>query len=434
MKLKKKSILLFFLMLAMLILVFFLTTHSFTNKWEISEIEFKARDGFPLHAYILKPKKNEGRYPAVAALHQLWGNRDDFLKLFPFFAKKGIVVIAPDFPRQRPNLNFNRISDLRDTVDYLEKLKYVDSSRIGIITSSFSVDTGLMAVKNKSNVIADVMLSGPVISEDSKKWITRNAKLSIFTVTSVYDEKPGQPAHHHLIMEELLKRSLNSRSKGKFIKDKKNRFSIFAHGTFVFDEMPETISEVTDFFSDVFGIKSNSEGKFRNSIPYHGVEFKSLDGFPVIGTFKTPEVIKDKIPAVILYPPQFQNRRYYNELVSRFIARGIAVLAPNTKRTCRRCGTLHLCDKEVGGAVSFLKEKKFIDMNRVGILIPSFYYLFAEKMYLEQQLPFKVVIFMETGEMNYGLNPKNFKAGKYRSFFVKKRDFDKILYIFRKKL
>lgn len=433
---RKIKYFLILILIAVIITTFFLLENNVRENvdWEISDINFKARDGFLLHAYILKPMNPDKKFPAVAALHQLWGNRDDFLKLFPDFAKMGIIVIAPDFPRQRPNLNFNRVSDLRDTVNYLEKLKYVDRTKIGIITSSFSVDTGLMAVKGEKNVLADVMLSGPVISEDSKKWITRNQDLAIFTITSIFDEKPGQPAHHHLIMKELLKRSLNLKSKGKFISDRKNPFSIYAHGTFVFDEKPETILEITSFFSDVFGIKDPANGILKQSIPFHGVEFKSLDNFPVVGTFKVPGLINRKIPAVILYPPQFQNRRYYNRMINSFVSRGIAVLAPNTKRTCRREGTLNLCKDEVGGAVDFLRNKSFIDMNRVGILIPSFYYLFAKKMFKEEMFPFKVVVFMETGEMNYKLDPKTFNSKKYKTAFLTRKDFEKILYFFRKEL
>ena len=73
-------------------------------------------------------------------------------------------------------------------------------------------------------------------------------------------------------------------------------------------------------------------------------------------------------------------------------------------------------------------------MNRVGVLFPSFYYLFAKKMIDEGKLPFKIVIFLETGEMNYGLNPSDFNSDTYKMFKVGKGNFEKILYIFRKRL
>lgn len=404
------------------------------SEWELKDISFKAREGFRLNAYIVKPTVPNGKYPAVAALHQLWGNRDDFLKLFPLLAEKGIVILAPDFPRQRPNLSLERISDLRDSVEYLESLNFVDKKKLGIITSSFSVDTGLLAIKGKKNIIADVMLSGPVISEDSRKWITRNSDLAIFTITSVYDEKPGQPAHHHLIMEELLKRSLNPFSGKYFITDKKNIYSVYAHGTFVFDEIPKSLKMVADFFSQRFHSNFLKGGSLKKEIPLFGVEMKSRDGFPVFATFKYPAVRRGKIPAVILYPPQFMNRRFYNSVISRFISRGIAVLIPNTKRTCRRNGTLHLCEKEIGGAVDFLKKSNIIDPKRIGILLPSFYFLFAEKMIREEKLPFKAVIFMKTREMNYGIDPYKLTSEKYLTGVVEGKNFEKILYLFRKKL
>lgn len=180
-----------------------------SNEWVIDDIEFKAKDGFKLNAYYLHPKNSNKKYPAVACLHQLWGNRDDFLKIFPNFAKAGIIALAPNFTRQRINLNPNRISDLRNSIDFLESMKLVDSKRLGIITASFTVETGLMAIRGKKNVIADVMISGPLVSESSKKWITQNSNLGIYTITSIFDQKPGYPPHHHLLMQECLKRSLN---------------------------------------------------------------------------------------------------------------------------------------------------------------------------------------------------------------------------------
>ncbi|MEN8154101.1 MAG: dienelactone hydrolase family protein [Acidobacteriota bacterium] len=424
--------LIFFLLLSLVLYFFVIELRDI--PWKLEKTEFNAEDGFKLKAYLLKPENPGKKYPAVAAFHQLWGNRDDFLKLFPLMAKAGIVVLAPDFPRQRPNLSQRRITDLTDAVNYLENLDFVDKERIGIITSSFTVDTGLMAVKGKKNVVADVMISGPVVSEVSRKWITRNSNLAIFTITSVFDEKPGEPAHHHLMMEEYLKRSLNPMSRGMFIKDKKNPFSIYAHGTFVFDEKPESMELIKNFFKDSFRINRDENGNVDLSKPAYRVSFPSTDGLPVYATFKYPKRKRDNIPAVILYPPQFRSRTFYNSVINRFVARGFAVLAPNTKRTCRREGTLHLCDKEINGAIEYLKKFEFINNESIGILLPSFYFLAGESFLKNNTIPVKLMVFMETGENNYKLKPSYFKSERTLIRYIDKIDLKKALYIFRKEL
>lgn len=432
---KNKNLFLFLLFFLILSIVLYFLLIGLKNiSWKLEETEFQANDGYKLKAYLLKPEQPGKKYPAVAAFHQLWGNRDDFLKLFPLMAKAGIVVFAPDFPRQRPNLSMKRISDLTDAVNYLENLSFVDRERIGIITSSFTVDTGLMAVKGKKNVIADVMISGPVVSESSRKWITRNSNLAIFTITSVYDEKPGEPAHHHLMMEEYLKRSLNPMSGSMFIKDTKNPYSIYAHGTFVFDEKPESMELIKKFFKDAFRINSDENGNVDLSEPVYRVSFPSSDGLPVYATFKYPKNRPGSVPAVILYPPQFRSRTFYNSVINRFVSKGFAVLAANTKRTCRREGTIHLCDKEISGAIEYLKSFKFIDYKRVGILMPSFYFLAGQSFVENDTLPVKMIIFMETGENNYGLDPSDFKSNKTKIEYLDKVDLKKVLYFFRKKL
>jgi len=282
-----------FIVLSVFFLIYLTSTIKTKNEWVLDDITFKAKDGFVLNAYYLHPKiKTKKRYPAVACLHQLWGNRDDFLKLFPYFAESGIIALAPNFPRQRPNLDPRRISDLRDAVDFLGDTDGVESNKIGIITASFTVETGLMAIRGNKNVIADVMISGPVLSENSKKWITRNSNLAIYAITSIFDQKPGFPPFHHLIMEECLKRSLNPNSRSYFIKDKNNPFSIYAHGTFLFDEKPKSLGKLQGFFEDVFEIKNRENGIIKKKLPNNTVYFKSTDGFPVVATFKKPKTKK----------------------------------------------------------------------------------------------------------------------------------------------
>jgi len=428
----KKKITLIIIIAIAIIGAMVLLFHPFSSpRWIVEEITFKAEDGFPLKAHLLRPENPRKKYPAVACLHQLWGNRDDFLKLYPYLADSGIIAIAPNFPRQRPNMSPRRISDLRDTVQYLEEMKWVDPERLGIITASFSVETGLMAIWGKKNVIADVMLSGPVLSEESRKWLTLNSDLAIFTMTNIYEGKPNDPPKHHLLMEECLARSLNPFSRSMFLDDKKNRFSIFAHGTFVFDEFPEILDKLQNFFSDVFRIRSKERGKIEQLLPDNTIYFPSTDGFPIAATFKVPGLNMKKYPAVILYPPQFRCRTFYDKIVNLFISRGIAVLAPNTKRTCREPRTLHLCDKEINGAINYLKSLKEIDSQRIGILFPNFYYLAAENLMTNHALPVKTVIFMETGETDFGVNPRDIPGNGYDIQYLDEINFKKVLYYFK---
>jgi dienelactone hydrolase len=431
----RKKLIIGLLLLIILAGAFVLIFRPFSSPpWVLEEVSFKARDGFKLEAFLLRPKKPGKKYPAVACLHQLWGNRDDFLKFFPYLAESGIVAIAPNFPRQRPNLSPRRITDLRDTVDYLETLEWVDPEKLGIITASFSVETGLIAVRGKKNVIADVMISGPVLSEGSRKWVTQNSDLAIFTVSSIYDGKPGDPPKHHLMMEELIARSLNPFSRSWFIDDKVNRFSIFAHGTFVFDEFPESLRKFQTFFEEVFGITERENGVIKRPLPKYTVYFTSKDGFPVAATFKQPRIKKAKIPAVILYPPQFRSRTFYDGVINPLISRGIAVLAPNTKRTCRARRTVHLCDKELGGAVAYLESIKSIDGERVGILLPSFYFLAAKELMEKGQLPVRTVFFMDTGGLDFGVNPRDIEAAGYEVHFLDGVDFKKMVSLIKRKL
>lgn len=402
--------------------------------WVLEEVTFNARDGFELKAHLIRPKNPTKKYPAVACLHQLWGNRDDFFKLFPYFAQSGIIAIAPDFPRQRPNLNSRRITDLRDAVDFLETLEWVDPQRLGIITASFSVETGLIAVRGKKNVIADVMLSGPVLSENSRKWVTRHTDMAIFVFTSILEGKPGDPPHHHLMMKELLARSLNPLSRGWFLDDTVNRFSIYGHGTFLFDEFPESLGKLQSFFEEVFGITSRENGVFPQPLLKNMVYFASSDGLPVAATFRQPKIKNRKNPAVILYPPQFMNRRYYDGIVTPLITRGIAVLAPNTKRTCRAPRTIHLCDKEINGAFEYLKNMATIDSDRIALVLPSFYYLAAKHLMESGDMPVKTVIFMNTGGMNFGINPREIKADGYTVHHLDKVNFKKLTSLLKRKL
>ncbi len=419
------AILLFIVVIGAIYLFLFHTGH---RSWLIDDVQFQARDGFPLEAYLVRPASPGVKYPAVACFHQLWGNRDDFLKLFPLLARAGIVVLAPDFPRQQPSYDPRRISDLRDTIDFMESLEFVDPDRLGIITASFSVETGMTAIHNKSNVIGSVMLSGQILRENLRKYLTLNSNLAIFTISSIFD------GSHYLMMKEYLARSLNPFSGYMFIEKEQDPFSIHAHGTFAFDEVPDSMNRIQRFFMDVFGIDSPSGGKIKKKIPEHTIFFNSTDGLPIVATFRIPRKKDRPCPAVILYPPQFKNRRYYDILNDRLLKKGIAILAPNTKRTCRAQETLHLCDKEIHGAIQHLIRNNHIDDKRIAIVFPSFYYLVAKKMVENNEIPVKLIVFMEAGAKNYDINPKKIHHEGYEFYFLKKPSLGKLKYILINKL
>jgi hypothetical protein len=422
----KKIGLILLILLAILAIIF--APKIFPSKhWINDDIHFETADGFKLNAYLLHPKNPTGKMPAIACLHQLSGNRDDFLKLFPYFADAGIVAIAPDFPRQQPNFDPKRISDLRDTIGFLEELEYVDSERLGIITASFSVETGLVAIRNKPNVIADVMISGPVLREASRKWISLNSNLAIFTIASVYD------GNHYLLYDECLARSLNPFSRKMFIKKKEAPFVLPAHGTFVFDEIPESLPQIQKFFMDVFGIAESKKQVIENLVPKNMIAIEATDGMPIYATFRQP-VKNGKAPAIILYPPEFLSRTFYNSLIDELVSSGIAVLSPNTKRACRKLSKIPLCEREVNGAINFLTGSKNIDASRIAVLFPSFYYLYAKRAIENREIPVKVIFLMDLGKINYGINPRKIRKNGYEVYYLNGANFKKLQYILKKRL
>lgn len=407
---------------------YFIFFHTSSQKWILEDVTFKAGDGFDLKAYLLRPRSPRGKYPAVACFHQLWGNRDDFLKLFPKLAEAGIVVLAPNFPRQQPTYDPARISDLRSALDFLETISYVDGQKLGIVTASFSVETGMTAIHNKPNVIASVMISGQILRENSRKQLTHNSNLALFTIASVDD------GSHYLIMKECLARSLNPHSRSFFFQNREDPYSIQAHGTFVFDEIPESLNRIQQFFMDVFGISIKKEKIIGKEVLKNTVEIASADGLPIVATLRFPESGDQPVPSVILYPPQFQSRTYYDELGDRLVKNGVAVLAPNTKRTCREQAKLHLCHKEIEGALRYIRNDSRFDSNRIAIVFPSFYFLIAREMIENRELPVKMVVMMEATPKNYGVEPRKIDHSGYRFHYLKKPSLGHLKYLLLKTL
>jgi len=376
------------------------------NNWIIEEISFETRDGFKLSAFLLKPEFPKNRkYPSIACFHQLSGNRDDFLNLFPLLAKKGIVAIAPNFVRQKANLNMERITDLKDTLKYLSSLNFIEKGKTGIITASFTVETGMYAIQDNPDVIANVIMSGPILRERSRSWLTRNSNLAIFNIASILD------GNHYLLMEEYTARNLNPLSRNLLIEKKETPFTLPAHGTFIFDELPEVLSQIADFFSEVFEIKKEAGGIIKNPKPENMITFFSTDDMPINATFRKPEG-KSGVPAILLYPPESHTRLYYNDLINNLVKSGFAVLAPNTKRACRKKKKISLCDMEVNGAIKYLQNDSDIDKKRIGVLFPGFYHFFAVKAVNGNELPVKLILLMDFEKFKNFINMDNIHKEK----------------------
>jgi len=399
------------------------------KDWVIDEITFNARDGFELSAFLVKPVNPGGnKYPSVACFHQLSGNRDDFLKLFPMFAKKGIVAIAPNFVRQKANLSAKRITDLKDTLEYLSSLDYTEKGKTGIITASFTVETGMYAIQNNPDIIANVIISGPILREESRKWLTRNSDLAIFNIASILD------GNHYLLMEEYTARSLNPLSRNLLIKKTETPFTLPAHGTFVFDEIPGIQNHIVDFFAEVFGIVEEADGVLRNPDPKDMITFFSTDHMPINATFRKPAGRSDA-PALLIYPPESQTRLYYNDLIDTLVNKGFAVLAPNTKRACRKKIKINLCDMEVNGALRFLKDDPDIDPEKIAILLPGFYHYFAIKAVNNNELPVELIMLMNFGKFREFLDTEKSRSENGPAIrFIKSSEQKKILFYLRKYL
>ncbi len=402
-----------------------ITISTSNEKWLMDDVYLKMRDGFRIKAYVVRPEKNgKIKYPAVVCFHQLWGNRDDYIKLMPFLARKRIVTVVPMLVRQRPNFSPKRFTDLRDTINFVKNLSYVDNKRIGIIGASFSVESGMRILIGDRDIKSAVLISGALTDLNSRKWITLNTDLALLFITSIYDSKPTDPAHHHLLFLEAYMRSLNPFTDTFFIKDKSNPYGIYAHGTFVFDEKPEVMTKIASFLSKT--LKSHSSTKrvtIKNYPPDNLVEFKSTDGFPVFATFLKGEFKKS---GIIIYPPKFHNREYYYEMGHKLNKMGYNVLLPNIKRTCREHRTVYLCKRELNGAYEFVR-KRISPRSKVILVLPSFYFLAGKVLIDKNHLKSKYIIFYETGMFNYGINPSKIKKQGYKLKYIHRLSIKKIV-------
>ena len=194
-------------------------------------------------------------------------------------------------------------------------------------------------------------------------------------------------------MEEYTARSLNPLSRNLIIEKKDAPFTLPAHGTFVFDEIPEIQPHIADFFAEVFGIDKEEGGLIKNPVPKNMITFYSTDNMPINATFRKPAGEKG-IPALLLYPPESETRLFYDDLIETLVEKGFAVLAPNTKRACRKKTKINLCDMEVIGALNFLQSDPDIKKDKIAVLFPGFYHYFAVKAVNNNELPVSLIILM----------------------------------------
>ena len=425
---KKMILIVFILLIALSFCILFIYHRHNRSAWIIENIHYKVRDGFELEAFLLRPKEINGKYPVAVCFHHAWGNRDDYLKLFPSFAEAGIIAVSPNLPRQLPNLDPKRFLDLIDTLDYVEALSFVDKNKMGIVTSSLSVNNGAISITRKPNVIGAVMLSGPIMNEENRKWITINSDLALLIMVSKYERI------NSLLMQEYLQRSLNPLSKAIFIDNKEKTFKVEYHGTYLLDTYPESIPQIQNFFIQVFDIQNKANGHLDNPLPENTVFFNSSDGLPVSATFVLPENKRKNIPAVVLYPPRFKSRTYYDGLINNLLSQGIAVLAPNNKRTCRYQDTEFLCDREIEGALNFLNANNKIDKSRTAIVFPSAYFLAGKLLLINHKLPMKKVIFADDDINSSDIDPREIKNSYYKIIYSRKPTFDQILAVIKSEL
>src|ERR1043166_3252489 len=126
--------------------------------------------------------KARGKRPAVIILHERYGIDQHTKDLTTKLAQAGFVGLAPDlFHRytgdrkavlrgeQRVDLRDDEaLDDLTAAVDYLKKLSYVDSSRLGIIGVCQTGRQPLLLAANRNDIAGAVVLYGAI---GGREWI-----------------------------------------------------------------------------------------------------------------------------------------------------------------------------------------------------------------------------------------------------------------------
>jgi len=386
-------------------------SRSKKSNWEVQDIVYQARDGLKIRAYLLKPVIVKKKYPVVVCIHHAWGNRDDYLKLFPSLANAGVIALSPELERHKPGFKKERFQDITDSIDFIENLPFTDKTGIGIITSSLSVNTGAIAITNKWNVKAFVMLSGPIIMENQRKMLTINTDMAIFPIVSKYE------GNNYQLMREYIVRNINPKSRFLVLDNKEKKFKVEEHGTYLFDTHPEIINMIENFLIDAFEIANQENGIIKNLIPLNAVEFRSTDGLSIFATFYSPR--RKEADTVLLLPPRYKSRLYYEDVATELNKLGLGVMAMNNKRTCRYSDEEFLCDREIKGALKFLTENNKIKKEKIIIVAPSAYFIAVKKLIEQNELNIKKIIFVGKPDPNAYFNPEDLKS-KYRNIVYAK--------------
>src|SRR5215470_19289069 len=139
------------------------------------------RFGSSISALRALPKA-KGKRPAVIILHERYGIDQHTKDLTGKLAQAGFVGLAPDlFHRytgdrkavlrgeQRVDLRDDEaLDDLTAAVDYLKKLSYVDSSRLGIIGVCQTGRQPLLLAANRNDIAGAVVLYGAI---GGREWL-----------------------------------------------------------------------------------------------------------------------------------------------------------------------------------------------------------------------------------------------------------------------
>jgi dipeptidyl aminopeptidase/acylaminoacyl peptidase len=114
------------------------------------EFRYKSFDGKEIHGFMIRPQAGNGPQPCILAAHggPWWNYSDTWRPSWQAFAACGYVVIGPNFRGSTgygPDFQFANLGDagggdLKDIAEcrrWLERLKFVDGSRVAISGGSY---------------------------------------------------------------------------------------------------------------------------------------------------------------------------------------------------------------------------------------------------------------------------------------------------------
>ncbi len=140
-------------------------------KYQTIKLAIPNGCGLKLATEIYKPEK-DGRLPAVMLFHGFTGYKEtaDFVDIADKLARKGIVSIrftASGFGDSEGTLEqdyrfSNHRKDAEAVYEYVRKLPYVDTSRLGVHGHSMGGKLAVLFARDHQNVKVLVVVSAPV--------------------------------------------------------------------------------------------------------------------------------------------------------------------------------------------------------------------------------------------------------------------------------